>query len=259
MYKRLFFIIVLLTFSLPVYSEEIIMKWEVVSEKPKHIEEEKYYLGNKVIATRKYDQNIKKLDDLKGENLFDSQESRLSSLEPHLIESKGEIPNGIVKQFYKSGKLLREWNYKDGKRNGLAKAYFENGKVASEGIYIEGKKQGELKTYYQSGVLKETQNFVEGVIEGVTKQYNEDGKLIAELTRDRDQMGWWKEKTYDYFPNDNLKYEYVYDQKASEGSRKDYYENGKVLLEANFKGLQMTDCKNYDQSGNMISTVCPKK
>ena len=99
---------------------------------------------------------------------------------------------------------------------------------------------------------------MDGVIEGVTKQFNEDGKLTAELTRDRGEFDWWKTKSYDYYANGDLKYEYLYNEKTGEGFRKDYHQNGQLSLELIIKGGKLLDCKNYDEEGNFISADCPE-
>lgn len=163
------------------------------------------------------------------------------------------------KEFYSNGSVHYERGYKNGEKHGLAKEYDESGNVFAEAMYDNGKRHGEFKVYYPSGALKNLKIYVDGLIEGVTKQYNEDGQLTAELTRDRGEEFWWKTKSYDYYTNGNLKYEYLYNQKLSEGYRKDFHENGQVSLEFNIKSGQFLDCKNYDEEGNFVSTDCPEK
>jgi len=153
----------------------------------------------------------------------------------------------IRKEFYPNGSVHYERGYKNGEKHGLAKEFNESGNVIREVMYVNGKMHGEFKVYYSSGVLKNLKVYVDELIEGVTKQYNEDGKLTAELTRDRGEMGWWKTKSYDYYPNGNLKYEYLYNQKTREGYRKDFHENGQISLEFNIKAGQFLDCKNYNE------------
>ena len=41
----------------------------------------------------------------------------------NIIKTSGKIPDGIVKQYYKSGNLMFEFIYKDGKRKGISKNY----------------------------------------------------------------------------------------------------------------------------------------
>ncbi|MFH1073465.1 MAG: hypothetical protein V1752_00085, partial [Candidatus Firestonebacteria bacterium] len=61
------------------------------------------------------------------------------------IKLEGEIPDGIVKTYYKDDKgsashmLFAEWNYKDGKLEGISKIYLENGQVEEELSYNNGK------------------------------------------------------------------------------------------------------------------------
>jgi antitoxin component YwqK of YwqJK toxin-antitoxin module len=64
---------------------------------------------------------------------------------------------GVVKDNYKSGKILYEAYYKNGKLEGLTKEYYENGKVAAEGYYKNGKLEGVVKFYYEGGAVVEFQ------------------------------------------------------------------------------------------------------
>src|SRR3989339_476458 len=59
----------------------------------------------------------------------------------------GNVPDGIVKEYYKSGK-----------ENGIFKIYYENGKLMSEITYKDGKTNGMARSYNEEGKLKEEWN-----------------------------------------------------------------------------------------------------
>src|SRR3989339_141547 len=70
----------------------------------------------------------------------------------------GNVPDGIVKEYYKSGKLLLEFNFKDNKMNGLYKSYYEDGVLWQEKNYKDGKENGISRSYNEEGKLKEEWN-----------------------------------------------------------------------------------------------------
>jgi len=86
-----------------------------------------------------------------------------------------------MKFYRKSGQLLSEINYKNGKRSGLAKDYYKNGKLHHEMYYEENLQHGEAKTFYESGSIHSITPFFKGKIHGIEKKYRENGKLMSEM------------------------------------------------------------------------------
>ena len=108
----------------------------------------------------------------------------------------GEPVNGVVKDydFYESGVLQSEIDFKEGKPNGIGKFYYESGALQAEANYKDGKENGLQKQYYESGVLKVEGNFVDDEPNGIAKFYYENGKLKVETNYvDGEQIGPRKE------------------------------------------------------------------
>ena len=59
----------------------------------------------------------------------------------------------VVKEYYDSGKLKREENYKNGKLEGITKSYYESGALKTEIYYKNGKAEGFAKIYFKSGEI----------------------------------------------------------------------------------------------------------
>ena len=57
----------------------------------------------------------------------------------------------VVKEYYDSGKLKREENYKNDKQDGITKSYYESGALKTEIYYKNGKAEGFAKIYFESG------------------------------------------------------------------------------------------------------------
>ena len=124
------------------------MKTEIILEKP-YVKIEKFYDGEKEVAWQKFG---------------------VDSGNWVLLESEGQIPDGVVKEYYETGKVHYERNFKNGKRHGLVKEFYQDGTLRSETKYVDGKK------YESSGVLKKGWTFKDDLSEGISEMSNQKGK-----------------------------------------------------------------------------------
>ncbi|MGP8214130.1 MAG: toxin-antitoxin system YwqK family antitoxin [Bacteroidia bacterium] len=92
-----------------------------------------------------------------------------------LTEYKAGNPVGIVREYYKSGKLYSETPYSaDGHIDGVLKNYYESGVLSYMVPYVYGKKEGVERYYYPDGKIQSETKYDSGLPE-VSKKYNEDG------------------------------------------------------------------------------------
>lgn len=181
-----------------------------------------------------------------------------------------EIKEGEYKGYSPEGKLILDYNYKNGKFHGIQKVYFNNSdKLYSRKEYKNGEPVGVHVTYYENGHKKEVTdyNFEKNKIlrlhytwlnENLSKkeiflchskdnwilesreEYNSDGQLIFKVTN----KGKLKEKEERlYYNNKNLRSIVFYrnDEKLDIG--KEYYENGNIKIN-----------HYYDEkSGNLVA------
>ncbi len=82
----------------------------------------------------------------------------------------------VRKEYYPSGQLKLEANFKDDKLEGI-KRYYEGGKLKEEANIKDYKLEGIYKRYYESGELKEEANYKDDKLEGIGKAYYESGQL----------------------------------------------------------------------------------
>ena len=143
-----------------------------------------------------------------------------------VIKTVGKIPDGAVKEYYESGKLMEEADYKNGKREGISKWYYENGLLKGERNYKDGKLDGIIKWYYSTGSLGTEFNYKSGKLEGLTKLYWENG---------------------------NIKAEHNYKDGKRDGVNKQYYESGELRFIYLFKNGQRISRKTYNRSGKLLS------
>jgi len=97
----------------------------------------------------------------------------------NIIKTEGKIPDGVVKEYYKSGKLKGEGTVKDGKAEGIVKEYYENGKLKAEWSIKNGVPDGTIKRYYESGSIRCIDTYKNGQ-KLDRKLYDEQGNLQRE-------------------------------------------------------------------------------
>jgi antitoxin component YwqK of YwqJK toxin-antitoxin module len=91
----------------------------------------------------------------------------------------GEL-NGLSKDYSEDGILEDETNYKDGKEDGIWRNYYNDGTICSESSYKNDELNGLSKDYYEDGTLQSEENYKNGKLDGISKSYDEKGNLISE-------------------------------------------------------------------------------
>ncbi len=88
---------------------------------------------------------------------------------------------GVAKEFYDNGSLLRETPFQGGKRQGVSKEFLKNGQVKREVLFENDLPQGAARAYYDSGNLRIEEFFEKG--ERVRlKRFKPSGELVSDQT-----------------------------------------------------------------------------
>lgn len=165
--------------------------------------------------------------------------------------------DGVHNEYYPSGKVQYERNYKNGFRDGLSKKFYEDGTLGSEAVYVAGKKQGILKEYYPNGTLSRITTYKDDLLNGMLIQYNRNGIIDHENMWKNGEPTSETRKSYKYYADKSLKYETFYNHvdgsSTAEGFTKKYYENGQLWKECVNKDGEFISYKEYDESGNIVS------
>ena len=110
-------------------------------------------------------------DKLNGISKFYLYDGKLSSASNY---KDGELENR--REYYKSGQLKVETNYKSGKRNGMSIYFYENGQLIAEVNYKNDKQDGITKIYWESGEIAYIDTYKNGE-KIYRKAYDRKGKL----------------------------------------------------------------------------------
>ena len=93
---------------------------------------------------------------------------------------KHGIPDGSMKEYFENGNLRIEYNYKNGNQHGINNQYYEDGSNDIIDNFKDGKRHGIREQYYPSGNLETRTTFVDGLMEGVHMHLTEDSEIIEE-------------------------------------------------------------------------------
>jgi uncharacterized protein len=98
---------------------------------------------------------------------------------------KDGLLHGISKEFTELGQLKMEGFFKDNQRDGYFVYYHDNGQKSYEGWYVNDLAEGQWKYYYNNGVIKDVMFFQNGIATGYAENYAPTGvKLYEYFTKD---------------------------------------------------------------------------
>ncbi|WP_179319044.1 energy transducer TonB [Winogradskyella helgolandensis] len=155
-----------------------------------------------------------------------------------------DTPDGPYQDYYDSGELKEEGQYKNNKRIGQWKMYYRNGQVSKVFSYNDGKYNNTSITYYDNGTISNKTELEDGVY--VTFGYYKNGNLDYKR---QDESGYFKS----YYESGAKEIEANYFEFDLVGEWKKYYENGKLEWLVTYKeGYRHGSYKKYDENGNLI-------
>jgi antitoxin component YwqK of YwqJK toxin-antitoxin module len=149
------------------------------------------------------------------------------------VDSKG-FKTGKWQKNYDNGKLRYEGEFSNGYEVGTFTYYFPTGKIQSKLDFSDKGKMAHATIYYKSGVVEATGFYFEKQKHGNWKYYSE---TTEELVKEENYIKGKKNGlVLTYFPQHGIvavEYNYINDKK--EGLWKEFFEDGKPKLLANYK------------------------
>ena len=160
---------------------------------------------------------------------------------------------GPWKEYFETGELFAEGNYKDNKRVGPWKFYFADGKIEQTGTYNNaGNPEGLWKWYYESGNLKRQEEMRNGkgdglyeelsdsaqvIVKGTYSEGKEEGEWLYEINDDKvtgSYVSGKKEGEWKSYYKGQLYYQGNYIEGLADGEHILYWDNGKVKEKGNY-------------------------
>ena len=150
-----------------------------------------------------------------------------------ILKEEGSVPDGAVREYYPSGQVRWDLNYKNNRLNGLCKMYGEKGERILEFQCRDGIPFGTRKQYYPSGaLLRETFEKV-GPGEVRERTYYESGAVKTESFNMEGLPEGFGVK--DYYEDGTLRYTGYYYPKKAGSVIKHYDPNGKLKQEIRYE------------------------
>jgi uncharacterized protein len=196
-----------------------------------------------------------------------------------VYDAKG-LQQGHWKEYYETGEIKGEGDYKDGVRVGAWKFFYADGKTDQQGKYDQkGRPVGDWKWYYENGQLLREESYTDGLRNGTMTEYDENGIIITQgeyidglkeghwffqiddYREEGDYVagernGVWK---HTYAANGKPRFEGTFVNGIPDGKHTWWYENGRVWQEGKFVyGRKEGDWKYFDEDGMMSLTITYK-
>ncbi len=191
-----------------------------------------------------------------------------------VVDKEGN-KTGYWKNFYPTGELKSEGEYRNNTQQGKWVFYYKNGEIEQTGEFENGRLNGKWVWYYESGQVKREEEYYNGREEGMFVEYDVTGEVITKGEYfDGEKEGEWYYNVGDeieigsyigglkdgkwkhYYPGNILKFEGEYIQGNPDGKHRYFYDNG-VLKEEQFftMGIKEKNWKKYDRYGNLLITI----
>ena len=113
------------------------------------------YKNKKIIMEQKVEGNkLKMITSFDNLNTMNGKmETYINDTLASTMQIKNSLPEGEVKIFFPSGKLLSTFYIKNGTMDGTMKVFYEDGKIRMTGHFKNGKKDGEFIEYDEDGSI----------------------------------------------------------------------------------------------------------
>ncbi len=163
--------------------------------------------------------------------------------------TRGRISDGTYQEYYPSGRVKREYTFKNGNLNGPCKEFYASGIVERESIMENGLENGLSKNFHQSGQIAGEAFFRNGEKDGVAKLYYESGAIQSIMNFSNGKMVGKQQVLYE---SGQVEVEVEFDNGIKEGPIRQYYETGNIKMVGEFKnGTLEGEVINYYESGRV--------
>jgi antitoxin component YwqK of YwqJK toxin-antitoxin module len=187
--------------------------------------------------------------------ICDGREVAWETLDPggHVTRIDGAIPDGTVREYYDTGELKAELEYRSGALNGAVREFLRNGDLASQTGYQDGGMHGERRVFSQTGegVIVETASYAHDRLHGARTVTFDNGKPWCEETYSDGLLQGEKRL---YFKNGQMKVCEHYSAGRLNGQRVAYHDNGRVQCEEEYADGKLVSRKMYMRNGQPIES-----
>ena len=136
--------------------------------------------------------------------------------------------------------------------DGLYRDFYKTGKVIRSGYYVQNKKSGIWKEWTEEGKLTDSIVYKDGFISGIGLSWDNDGKITDSLIFEENGKG----VSHGYWSNGKRKEWGEFKEGKKEGSWTYYYKSGMKCQEVNYSADSAIAYYCFDESGNIQKKNC---
>lgn len=159
--------------------------------------------------------------------------------------------DGNHRKHDRSGRLMSDTQYQNGKIHGKEIEYHPSGRVKREADYVQGFKNGIEKFYDEKGNLTAEIGYAHGKVHGMTRQYYPNKKIKSKLPY---RNGLLEGESQWFYPNGRLQAVSVYSGGKKNGTTKSYEEDaGALLFIEEYQDDRRVRRTEYDPEGRVTA------
>lgn len=164
----------------------------------------------------------------------------------------GGTPNGEIRYWHPTKKLMQILRYADGKLHGKVETFRTDGSKLFVSEWNNGIQEGKMTEYYESGKVYQVSNWVGGEVHGTLTEYYENGKKELEVNF---VDGLYEGHFFNYYKNGNVHIDVFMVKGFANGLAVEYHENGTIKAQEFYEeNLRQDTAKYFYESGQLEST-----
>ena len=165
------------------------------------------------------------------------------------IDLQGNLPDGVMEEFFAGGQVKKIVNYKAGILDGGFFEFNEEGELLLSGTYEQGQRSGDWVVYRSDGTKKSEYNYRNNLLEEFALSYYPSGQLAERIPFAQGVVNGFYES---FFPDGKVQQSLEFVDGLEGGPLKQYYADGTLALSCSFfKGLLEGNWEKFSTSGQL--------
>ena len=165
------------------------------------------------------------------------------------IDLHGNLPDGVMEEFFAGGQVKKIVNYKAGILDGGFFEFNEEGELLLSGTYEQGQRSGDWVVYRSDGTKKSEYNYRNNLLEEFALSYYPSGQLAERIPFAQGVVNGFYES---FFPDGKVQQSLEFVDGLEGGPLKQYYADGTLALSCSFfKGLLEGNWEKFSTSGQL--------
>lgn len=165
------------------------------------------------------------------------------------IDLQGNLPDGVMEEFFAGGQVKKIVNYKAGILDGGFFEFNEEGELLLSGTYEQGQRSGDWVVFRSDGTKKSEYTYRNNLLEEFALSYYPSGQFAERIPFEQGVVNGFYES---FFPDGKVQQSLEFVDGLEGGPLKQYYADGTLALSCSFfKGLLEGNWEKFSTSGQL--------